>query len=254
MPKLSVVIITRNEEKNILHCLNSVKGVADEIVVVDSMSADNTPEICRKFGCNVFSREFDGYGSQKQFAVDKASNDWVFSIDADEVVSEKLQNEINLLFRQGPADDIAHPAYKIPFSLCYMGRILRYGGVGNEFHLRLFNRTAGKFTTVPVHEGIEVKGTWGVLKGKIIHHSYRDISHHLEKINTYTSQAAEGYQRRGKSFSKIWVALKFPTSFISYYFVKRGFLDGHPGFMWSFLAAVSATLKVAKTIELSRKP
>lgn len=253
MPGLSVVIITRNEEKNILDCLNSAKAVADEIVVVDSMSDDDTPRICRAFGCKVFSRAFDGYGSQKQFAVDKASNDWVLSIDADEVISEKLQNEINLLFRQGSGTGIPHPAYRIPFSLFFMGRILRHGGVGNEFHLRLFNRTSGRFTTVPVHEGVEVNGSVGIMKGTIIHYSYRDISHQIEKINTYTSQAAEGYRKRGRSFSKIMVALKLPVSFVSHYIFKGGFLDGYPGFMWSFLAAVYAALKVAKTIELTRK-
>jgi hypothetical protein len=135
-----------------------------------------------------------------------------------------------------------------------MGRILKHGGVGNEVHLRLFNRINGRFTNVPVHEGVEVQGPVGILKGRIIHYSYRDISHHLEKINLYTSQAAEGYRKSGKSFSKLWVALKFPSSFISFYFIKLGLLDGYPGFIWSFLAAVYSTLKVAKTIEINQKP
>jgi len=261
MPKLSVIIITRNEEHNILRCVDSVRPFADEIVVVDSMSTDRTAQICREFGCKVFSREFDGYGSQKQFATDQASNDWVLSIDADEVVSEELQHEIYHLFYDppeseipNPKSEIPHPAYQIPFSLYFMGRLLRHGGVGNEFHLRLFNRTKGGFTIVPVHEGIEVKGSVGILKGRIIHFSYRDISHHIEKINTYTSQAAKGYQEKGKSFSKTWAVLKFPASFVSFYFIKCGFLDGYPGFIWSFLVAVYSTLKVAKTIELTTKP
>ena len=257
MPELSVVIITRNEEKNILRCLESVRPVAGEIVVVDSMSADRTPQICRDFGCKVFFREFDGYGRQKQFAVDMASNDWVLSIDADEVVSEELREELRKVFDQAGhrvTESQSQSGYNIPFSLFFMGKVLRHGGVGNEFHLRLFNRTKGGFTTVPVHEGIEVQGPVGILKGRIIHYSFRDISHHLEKINIYTSQAAEGYQNREKSFSKGWIAFKFPVSFISCYFIKLGFLDGYPGFIWSFLAAVYSTLKAAKTIELTRKP
>lgn len=259
MSKLSVIIIARNEELNILRCLESVKPVADEIVVVDSMSADRTASLCRDFGCKVFQREFDGYGSQKQFAVDKASNNWVLSIDADEVVSEELQVELKELFGDGAAGSattgvpqLKFSGYNIPFSLHFMGKLLRYSGVGKELHLRLFDRTRGGFTLVPVHEGIEVHGAVGRLSGRIIHYSYRDISHHIEKINTYTSQAADGYLKRGKSFSKWWVALKFPTSFISFYLIKRGFLDGYPGFMWSFLAAVYATLKVAKTVESNR--
>ncbi|MEI7498975.1 MAG: glycosyltransferase family 2 protein [Bacteroidota bacterium] len=277
MPKLSVVIIARNEEHNILRCLESVKPIADEIVVVDSMSTDQTASICKEFGCKVYQREFDGYGMQKQFAVDKASNDWVFSIDADEVVSDELKTELIEMFEtpcnKAPGlqgDNLTQSfnnsvtpssnhsmsifaGYNIPFSLHFMGRLLRHGGVGNEFHLRLFNRTKGGFTQVPVHEGIEVNGSSGTLQGRIIHFSYRNISHHLEKINTYTSQASEGYQKRGQSFPKIWVALKFPITFISVYIIKLGFLDGYPGFMWSFLAAVYSTLKVAKTIELTRK-
>ena len=255
MPHLSVVIITHNEELNILRCLESVKQVADEIVVVDSMSADRTAQICREYGCKVFSREFEGYGLQKQFAVDQASGDWVLSVDADEVLSVELQQEIKRMFHDTPdtGPGILYPAYQIPFSLLYLGKILKHGGVGNDVHLRLFNRTRGRFTTVPVHEGVEVQGPVGTLKGRIIHYSYSDLSHHLEKINIYTSQAAEGYREKGSSFSKTWVALKFPSSFISFYFIKLGFLDGYAGFMWSFLAAVYSTLKVAKTIELNQK-
>jgi len=255
MPKLSVVIITFNEEANILRTLESVKPVADEIVVVDSMSSDQTADICRTFGCKVFQRVFDGYGTQKQFAVDQASNDWVFSVDADEVVTGELQEEINGMFSgkgQNTSDAPSHPGYLVPRSLYFMGKILRHSGTGREAILRIFNRTRGRFTTVAVHEGIEVDGVPGALKGHLIHYSYHSISHHVEKINTYTSLAAREYNDRGKSFSKPWVALKFPTSFISFYFIKRGFLDGYPGFMWSFLAAFYATLKVAKTIERAR--
>jgi glycosyltransferase involved in cell wall biosynthesis len=276
MPVLSVVIITHNEENNILRCLESVNPIANEIVVVDSVSTDNTARICREFGCKVYQREFDGYGTQKQFAVDQASNDWVLSLDADEVVSDELRSELYRMF--GPEGDkvtglqgdkltgshdhtitqslnhsIEMPAgFNVPFSLNFMGKRLRYSGVGKEFHLRLFNRTKGSFTRVPVHEGIEIKGTVGRLKGQVIHYSYRDITHHLEKLNIYTSQAAEGYYKKGRSFSKVWVAMKFPATFFSLYFIRRGFLDGYPGFMWSFLAAVYSAVKVAKTIELTR--
>ncbi|MEI7983329.1 MAG: glycosyltransferase family 2 protein, partial [Bacteroidota bacterium] len=207
----------------------------------------------RESGCRVIQRDFDGYGKQKQFAVDLALNDWIFSVDADEVVSAELQREI-LLKKKDAGCWMLDAGFRIPFSLCYMGRIMKYSGVGKEYHLRVFNRNRGSFTTVPVHEGIEVEGSIGVMKGKMVHYSYRGISHHLEKINTYTSQAAEGYCNRGKSFSKTWAYLKFPGSFISLYFVKLGLLDGYPGFIWSFLGAVYSTLKVAKTIELSKKP
>jgi len=253
MPRISVVIITLNEENNILRCLESVKPFADEIIVVDSMSTDNTIKICTDFGCKVHHREFTGYSSQKQFAVDQAVNDWVFSIDADEVVSAELQKEILEIFSEHANTGMAGPeqpaAYRFRRSLHFMGKLMHFSGVRNEYHIRLFNRKKGGFKPVTVHEAIEVTGYTGTLSGRFIHYSYRDISHHLEKINTYTSLAAEGNKKRGKSFSKIWVALKFPVSFFSFYFIKLGFLDGYPGFMWSFLAAVYSSLKIAKTIE-----
>jgi glycosyltransferase involved in cell wall biosynthesis len=263
MIPLSVVIITHNEEANIIRCLTSVRMVADEIIVVDSYSTDRTVLICRDQGCRVFERAFDGYGPQKQFAVDQANNDWVFSIDADEVVTADLREELFRIF--GKAGQIGslesesrmtegQPAgFVVPFSLHFMGKELKHGGVGGESHLRLFNRRRGHFTQVPVHEGIEVNGRIVPVKGKILHYSYRNISHHISKINTYTTQAAEGYRKRGKSFPRAWVFLKFPTSFISFYVIKGGILDGYQGFMWSFLAAVYAMLKVAKTVEIQEQ-
>jgi len=250
MPGISAVIIAKNEEDKIRRCLDSLKSFASEIVVVDSMSEDHTADICRDSGCRVFQREFDGYGNQKQFAVDKAVNDWVLSVDADEVLSSELQQELaGFAAKREPPFD----AYKIPFSLVYMGRILKHSGVGHETHLRLFNRNKGRFTTYPVHEGIVTSGSTGRLKNRILHYSYRDIRHHIEKINIYTSQAAEGLVKKGKKYNPLAVAIKFPLSFFTFYVIRGGLLDGYPGFVWSYLAAVYATLKVAKTAELYKK-
>ena len=226
------------------------------------MSDDKTATICRDFGCRVFLQEFLGYGPQKQFAVSRASNDWIMYLDADEVLTEELQQEIRSLFPAGAAEEKEEPrfdttrvaGFQVQSSLSYMGRILRYSGVGKEFHLRLFNRTRGGFSNLPVHESIEVDGETQSLKGRVIHYSYRSISHHIEKINTYTSLAANGNHNRGKTFPKIWVAIKFPASFFSFYILKKGFLDGYPGFIWSLFAAVYATMKVAKTIEKESRP
>jgi glycosyltransferase involved in cell wall biosynthesis len=255
MTKLSVTIITLNEEANILRTLESVKSFADEIVVVDSMSADNTVCICTDFGCKVIQRKFDGYGTTKQFAVDQAKNDWIFAIDADEEVSAELQKEIGELFADGSENQaiLHHAAYTVPRVLHFMGRIMKHSGVGEELLLRLFDRTRSRFTTVAVHESIETEGNIGKLRGRLVHYSYRDISHHIEKLNTYTTLAAKDYQKKSKQFSKTWAALKFPVSFFIFYVLKGGFRDGYPGFMWSFLAGVYGTLKVAKTIELSEE-
>ncbi len=250
MQLLSVVIITHNEEENIFRCIDSIKDLADEILVVDSFSTDRTVEICNASGCKVIPHQFEGYGQQKQFGVEQAANNWILSLDADEVVTNELKTEIR---GQMQSKQIPHGGYQIPFSLFYMGKILRYSGTGNEFHLRLFDRTKGRFTEVKVHEGVEVTGPVGTLKGKIIHYSYRDLFHHLQKINTYTTQAAEGYTATGRRFSKAWAAFKFPVSFFVFYIIKLGILDGYPGFLWSFFAAFYGSVKVAKTIEMQEK-
>jgi glycosyltransferase involved in cell wall biosynthesis len=247
MHRLSVVIITFNEEQNIARCLDSVKAIADEIVVVDSFSSDNTPEICKSYGCRFIAREFQGYADQKQYAIDQASNNWVLLVDADEVVSDELGDEIMTLLREGT--DL-HPGYRVPRSLFYMGRTLKHSGVGNEYLVRLFDRQKGGVTQVPVHESIEIKGSSGTLKGKLIHYSYNSIFQHIHKTNVYTSLAAQGAVRQGKTCSKSMVFLKFPVNFFVFYMIRGGILDGYPGFMWSFMAAFSGSVKTAKTIEL----
>jgi glycosyltransferase involved in cell wall biosynthesis len=249
MIKLSAVIITKNEERNIPGCLEALKEVADEIVVIDSGSADRTRELGEAAGCRVIPHDFEGYGQQKQFGVDSASHDWILSIDADERLTPGLIAEIRSLKEAG----FTKAAYNLPFRLVYLGRIMKHSGTGNEKHIRLFDRRQGRFTQVSVHEGIEVIGSIGELKGTVLHYSYRDLFHHLEKINTYTSQAAEGYAAKGKRFPKCWPALKFPVSFFTFYILKGGILDGYPGFMWSFLAAFYGSLKIAKTLELTKK-
>jgi glycosyltransferase involved in cell wall biosynthesis len=244
MARLSVVIITHNEEHNISRCLESVKGFADETVVVDSLSGDKTVEICKTFGCKVILHEFEGYGKQKQFAIEQAENDWIYSLDADEVLTDDLKNEIRLILA---SEEKAFGGYRVPETFMYLGKLLKHSVT---YPLRFFNRTNGRFTDVPVHEEFVVNNAVGKLKGKMIHYSYRSLEHHLQKINHYTTQAAIKNSQINKSFSKAWVAVKFPVNFFIYYFLRLGFLDGYPGFMWSFLAAFYGSMKIAKTIEM----
>ena len=250
MPKISAIIITFNEEENIRRCIESVREMVSEIVVIDSMSTDQTAEICRSLDCRVIQREFDGFGTQKQFAVDQASNDWVFSIDADEVVTPELRKEITTLFQ---CPEIPEAGFEICISLVYLNRKLKHGGAGSDYHLRLFDQTKGEFTKVKVHEGVEVKGKRNRFKGEMLHYSYRDLLHHLEKLNFYSTRAAQEYHQQGKRFPKCWVALKFPISFPQFYCCKAGFLDGYPGFIWSLFAAFYASLKIAKSIEMQEE-
>ena len=251
MPRLSVAIITLNEALNIKRCIDSVNSFASEILVVDSGSVDGTADMCEACGCRVLSRAFDGFASQKQFAVDNALYDWVFSIDADEVVSPELEKELQEFAGTTiPGEELTVKGYYIPFVLHFMGRIIKHCGKGKN--LRLFDRRHCRFNNVPVHETIEVEGKPGTMKGRIIHYSYRDISHHLEKINFYSSRAAEGYHRKGKKFPLILLPFRLPATFGIFYFRMLGFLDGYPGFMWAFLAGIYSTIKAAKTIELDK--
>ncbi len=249
MSRLSTVIIAFNEEHNLPRCLGSLKGIADEIVVVDSRSTDRTAEICASFGCRVFQREFTDYSGQKQFAVDAASNNWILSIDADEEITPELQAEIRSFLSQDQPD--VKGVY-IPRDLVYMGRRMKYGGTAGEQILRLFDRTSGRFDGAVIHEKIVVNGPTAVFRGKLLHYSVRDLVHHVSKINEYTQRAAEENVRKGKKYPRIWVPLKFMTSFITYYILKGGILDGYPGFVWAFLGSFYASLKIMKTIELNK--
>jgi glycosyltransferase involved in cell wall biosynthesis len=249
MNSLSVVIITLNEERNLPRCLLSVKDIAAEVIVVDSGSTDATVKIATESGCRVFKREMDGYGQQKQFGVDQASNDWILSLDADEELTAEAAGEIKTLLDHGPDKN----GYFLPFRLVFLGKVLKYGGTGHEKKIRFYNRNHGKFTFSAVHEKVEVEGPVGILNNVTYHYSYSSIDHHVRKSNRYTTQAAEGNLRNGKHYPKIWVALKFPVSFITFYFLKGSILDGYPGFMWAFMAAVYGSLKIAKTIELTEK-
>ena len=253
MNKLSVVIITFNEEENILKCLNSVRDIADEIVVLDSGSTDNTIHICEEQGCRILYRAFDLHAKQKQYAVNQAKYDWILSIDADETISDELKVEIKSLFRGDMVPETngqpIKSGYIIPIRLFYMGHRMKMSGETKA--IRLFDRRKGGFPQVSVHEYVKVDGSIGTLKKEIIHHSYRDIAHHIQKINTYTSYAAEGNRKANKSFSKSWVFFKFPVTFFIHYFIRGGILDGYPGFMWAFFAAFYTSVKIAKTIEMA---
>ncbi len=250
MTGLTITIITYQEERNIGRCLEAVGGLAGEILVVDSFSTDKTAEICESHGCRVIRREFRGFADQKQFAVNEAKNDWILVLDADEVVTEGLKNEIAALLQQ---ETIPFCGYEIPFFLFYLGKIMHHTGVGNEYKPRLFNRKSGAFDPTEVHEKFTLKGRAGRLKGRIIHYSYSDLQNQFDKSNNYTTLGARQNLQNGKRYHKLWVVIKFPVTFLIYFFIKGGFLDGYPGFMWSFIAAFNSTIKIAKTIEMTTR-
>lgn len=257
---ISAVIITKNEEDRIKDCLDSVKW-ADEIIVVDSFSTDRTVEICRGYTDRVFQREMKGFGEQKQFAVEKVASDWILSIDADEVVTEELRDEIQRLLndlkgRSEQSEKSLYDGYKIYRKNIYLGKPMRYCGWYVPI-LRLFKKDKGKFNKKKVHEEIIVDGRVGLLKGEILHNTYRDISHHLEKIDTYTTYDVDEMVKRGiilKPSNYLWYLLFKPAAkFLQKYIVQKGILEGMHGFILSLHAAMVVFINYVKLWEMQKK-
>jgi glycosyltransferase involved in cell wall biosynthesis len=249
MPPLSAVVTTFNSAASIEATLAALDW-CDEILVVDSGSSDATLAICRQYGCRVLHRDFTGFGPHKHWATEQASHDWVFVVDADEIVTDELRDEIRaLLAGEGPTET----GFEMAISLVFLGRLLRFGGEYNKLHLRLFDRRAGNYNDRPVHECVEVAGAVRVLRGRMLHDSYRDLEHYFEKFNRYTSSAAEVLSRRGKRASAWGVAFRLPFSFVHLYLVRGLIFDGYPGFVWALLSAFSPTVKYMKLRELNRR-
>jgi len=248
MEPISATLITFNEERNIEEALKSVSWV-DEIVVVDSGSNDATLEVCRRFTDRIFHRDWTGYVDQKNFAIEKAQHDWILSLDADERSSPELRMEIQELARKG----FRKPGYKIPRMAFFMGRWIRHGDWYPDYQLRLFDRRCGKWEGGRVHESVRTSEKPEFLRGEIFHFTYRSLSDYLRRLETYSNLAAFDYQQRGKS-ATLCTLLGNPIAvFMKAYLLKRGFLDGTPGFAIAFMGAVSVFFKYAKLYELKLK-
>lgn len=248
MKKLSVVIITKNEEKNIRRCLESVKW-ADEIIVVDSQSEDKTIEIVQEYNAKVYSPEWRGYGPAKQEGVKHATHDWIFSIDADEEVSKPLESEIKSILSQ---EDLAD-GYLMPRKTNFMGRWINHSNWYPDHILRLFDKTKGGFNSNRVHEAVEIAGSKNYLQNDLLHYSNPNLDEYLRKFNIYTRMGAEDLLAKNKKAGLFGICIKPLAAFIKHYFLKRGFLDGLEGFLISFLSAVAVMVKYAKLRELQKK-
>jgi glycosyltransferase involved in cell wall biosynthesis len=246
--KISAVIITLNSERTLSKVLESINGWADEIVVVDSGSTDSTLHIANKFNCTIFHRDFDGYGPQKNFAIDKAKNDWVFSLDSDEVLTHELKKEINQVLNQNPPDVTG---FLVPLTLYFLGKPMRFGKENKMPILRLFNKKYGNFSNNMVHENIELKGKIRKLKHQFIHYSYADLEDYLTKFNKYTTLAAKELNKKNKHASVFKIILRLPFSFLKEYFFNFNFLNGYRGFIWAVFSAFYPMVKYAKLREIN---
>lgn len=251
--KLSVVIITKNEERNIERCLQSVIDVADEIVVVDSFSTDKTVELCEKYNVRVVQRKFDGYGTQKYFATAQADFDYVLSLDADEELTNELKESI-LIAKESPQYD----CYSFNRRNFYCSKPIRFCGWYPDKKIRLFDKRKLNWNNRVVHETVEILDRKQVLflKGNLNHYRCGSIEEHQEKEKKYAKMNADILIKKGKPVCFLTPYLKGSFRFFKTYILKLGLLDGYYGFMISKTLANSSFNKYAlarKVIKQSRK-
>jgi glycosyltransferase involved in cell wall biosynthesis len=240
-PRLSAFVITRNEAPRIGACLAAAAPVADELVVLDSGSDDGTADLARAAGARVEVRPFDGFGTQKQAALDLCRGDWVLSLDADEIVTPALAAAIGTAV----SDPAAADGYAVRRELWYLGTRLRFGGTGGDWVLRLARRTRARFTPDPVHERLEVSGRTGRLAGPLAHHKYRRLAEHVAAMNRYTDLIAARKAAAGRRF-RAWHLGRIPAELFLRLVLRGGVLDGRAGVVHAAMASFYGFLKYAK--------
>ncbi|HSM87137.1 MAG TPA: glycosyltransferase family 2 protein [Candidatus Limnocylindrales bacterium] len=248
---LSVCIITFNEEANIARTLQSVQAIADEIIIVDSGSTDSTVALAQAGGAKVFVEPWKGFALQKNSALEKATCDWILSLDADEEVSPELARSIAALLQSaGPPQ---FDGYMMNRRNIYFGTWLKRCGYYPDPKLRMVKRGSAQFELRPVHEDMKMAGRKGHLQGDLLHHAYRNLEDFLEHQNRYSSLGAEMVAAKGKvGFSFINIILRPLVRFVYNYFFRLGFLDGRVGLLVLMNHAMYVSWKYAKAWELSR--
>lgn len=249
--KISAVIITFNEEKNIKRCLDSLQGIADEIVVVDSFSTDQTERICTEYGVRFIPHKFDGHIEQKNWARGQASFPYVLSLDADEALDETLKKSILAIKSQPDC-----MGYKMNRLTNYCGKWIRHTGWYPDTKLRLWHNESGHWTGENPHDEFKLfdsNATVGKLKGDILHYSYHQPADHDKQIEYFTTIAANAFVKKGKKPFFLQAPLSAVLKFIKCYFIKLGFLDGKEGWIISKKSAYAAYLKYKKINTLLRR-
>jgi len=242
--KLSVFIITYNEERIIEKCLEKLTWV-DEIIVVDSGSTDATIEICQKHNVKLLHNDFEGFGAQKQFALEQTKNDWVLSVDADEILSDALIEEIkNSLNSSANAD-----GYFIRRKHVFLGRVFNYGKESSQYILRLFKKSKANFDAKKIRESVQLNGESVKLEHHFYHYTGRFVRDYLQKLDKYSSIFAEGKYLEGKKYSILSIFMKVKLEFLKKYFVELNILNGKEGFYWSYISAYYIGLRCIKANE-----
>ena len=244
--KITATIITLNEERHIARAIESLR-CCDEIVVIDSGSADRTTELAENLGARVIESPWRGYAGQKNWAAERATYDWILSLDADEALSEGLEGEIWNLKKNGPKYD----AYTMPRMAQYLGRWILHCGWYPDRKVRLYNRHKARWVEDFVHESVQVRGRLGHLESNLLHFTCDSLSEHLKTMDRYTTLAAEELVSRKTRVGWRHMILDPAWTFTKTYFVHRGFLDGLEGLTIAYMAALYTFLKYAKSRNMS---
>jgi len=242
---VTATVITFNEAANIQTALESVSW-ADEIIVVDSESTDDTVAIARKFTDKVLVRPWPGYIAQKNFAAEQACHDWIFSLDADERVTPPLADEI----RQRMSAPPAAAGYRVPRVTFHLGRWLRSTDWYPDYQLRLYDRRRARWAGKYVHESVKADGAVEDLRNELQHYAYRDLAHHFQTMDRYTTLAARQMFEEGRRAGYFDLLVHPPAAFVRNYILRGGFKDGVPGLIVSAMNARYVGLKFAKLWEL----
>jgi len=243
---LTAVVTAYNEAGNIGDCLESLR-FADEVIVVDSFSADGTPDLARQRGARVLQHEYLSPAAQKNWATPHSSGEWVLAVDADERVTPELAAEIGRALASR-----AHDGYEIKRRSFFLGHEIRHSGWQNDWVLRLFRKDRGRYLERQIHEQVTLEGTVGRLRAPLLHYSYRTLDDYWRKLRRYAEWNAAEVRRRGGRVSPAFMMLHPPLRFLKAYLLQGGFLDGAPGLLVCLLTAVYAAAKDARIWEMQQ--
>jgi glycosyltransferase involved in cell wall biosynthesis len=248
VPGVTAIVITLNESANLAAALDSVRW-ADEIIVVDAESTDDTVAIATRYTDRVIVRPWPGYIEQKNFAASQASHDWIFSLDADERVTPELAAEVRAVMATGPRC----AGYRMARVSHYLGRWIRSTDWYPDYQLRLYDRRRARWVGRYVHESVEAEGDIGQLRAELQHYPYRDVSHHLRTIDRYTTLAAQQMSEDGRRTGPLRIVLNADAAFLRNYLLRGGIRDGAAGLIVSLINSYYVAMKLVKLWEAQRK-
>ena len=246
--KISLVMIAKNEEKNIAKSLESVKGLVSEIIVVDSGSTDNTNKVAQSYGAKIFKRTFDNFSAQKNYALSLALNEWVLHLDADEVLSEEIKEEIKKTI-----ENTQYDGFLLTRENFFLGKKMKYSGIAKEDRLRLAKKSLSKYVGGIIHEELVVNGKIGKLNNVFYHYTCQNLDGYFNKFEQYTTFGALKMADKNKKAKIIDIIFRPPFEFIKRYILKLGFLDGFEGFVWAVLGSYYSFAKYIKLYLLQSK-